>query len=284
MATNFENIESSSGFSFQEEADLGDLMSEASSSSERVDDNDAAHLFGGDHQEAATEEAYPRQEEAPQQRQEEEAPELQAHEAEAYREEEAPREAQPPVAQEATPPQEEAYREPVVAQEAYENPVATTAPVTAKPRLGQQALDGRSVAQVIRIVDAYRLLDSHEADVAIQLIMGVEVDTQAVTLEELVLGVMTVDPMLVKITSALKEAKGLDPVERAFYAMELDDRVLEALGGLVEAFSGNPMPSLRSVRKTAFCRELVKAVDVIEPRDLRTIEATESVLAALEEG
>lgn len=133
--------------------------------------------------------------------------------------------------------------------------------------------------KVIRILDAYRKLSSEVQSVASQFITsGSEVIEDEATL---VVKVINADPMLSVTMRSLREAKALDPVERVFHVISLEDDVLHSLGGLVSVFNGTALDE--SLNKINYARALVREIDKLEPRAVNYVESTESILAAADE-
>lgn len=133
--------------------------------------------------------------------------------------------------------------------------------------------------KTIRIADAYRALTNEVRTVASQFITSSdEVITDEATL---VVKVLNADPMLGTVMKALREAKGLDPVERVFFVIDLRDDVLHSLGGLVSAFTDATFDVNDS--KINYARNLVREIDQLESQAVNYVEATESILAAADE-
>jgi hypothetical protein len=193
------------------------------------------------------------------------------------------------------------YSAPVYAEPAYSAPAPTPAPAAvpaysapshAAPRTETRPTDTRKrinipseaeeillAGKVIRILDAYRKLSSEVKTVASQFITnGAEVIEDEATL---VIKVINVDPMLSTTMRSLREAKALDPVERVFYVIELDDEVLHSLGGLVSVFNGTTIDD--SLSKVNYARTLVREIDNLDSRAVNYVESTESILAAADE-
>lgn len=130
--------------------------------------------------------------------------------------------------------------------------------------------------KMIRIVDAYRKLNEDVKTVASQFITsGAEIVEDEATL---VVKVLNVDPMLPITMRSFREAKALDPVERVFYIISLEDDVLHSLGRLVSVFIENTLDE--SDTKINYARKLVREIDQLENRAVNYVESTESILAA----
>jgi hypothetical protein len=133
--------------------------------------------------------------------------------------------------------------------------------------------------KVIRILDAYRKLNTEVRSVASQFITsGSEVIEDEATL---VVKVINADPMLSVTMKSLREAKALDPVERVFYVISLEDDVLHSLGGLVSVFNGTALD--QSQNRISYARALVREIEQLEARAVNYVESTESILAAADE-
>lgn len=133
------------------------------------------------------------------------------------------------------------------------------------------------VAQIIRILDAYRQLNSEEKTVASQFItVGETLDNE----EEFVVSVLNVDPMLTKTMKALKEAKDRDPVDRAFFVVDLERNLLKNLGNLVSVFTGDEISNDQSHNQ--YSRQVVKNIEQLDNKDMSFVSATETVLTAAE--
>lgn len=136
-----------------------------------------------------------------------------------------------------------------------------------------------NVNQIINILDAYRKLTDNEKNVAGQFITGGEVVSSE---SEFIVKVINVDRMLPITMKALGEAKHRDPVERAFYVIELDNDILYNLGSLVSVFMPEGQEPKPSNSNTQYAREVVRCIDALSSEDMRYIEATELVLRASE--
>jgi hypothetical protein len=136
-----------------------------------------------------------------------------------------------------------------------------------------------TAGKVIRIIDAYRKLNAEVRSVALQFITGgTEVIEDEATL---VVKVINADPMLSVTMRSLREAKALDPVERVFYVISLEDNVLHSLGGLVSVFNGTSLDETQN--RISYARALVREVEQLEARAVNYVESTESILAAVGE-
>lgn len=164
----------------------------------------------------------------------------------------------PEVKQEVTPPTEMTI------------PTATE---QGRIKIPTEADDLAQVALVIRIVDAYRELTAEEKSVSSQFITGGEEVTDESTY---VVKVLNVDPMLSLTMETLISAKNQDPVERAFFVIDLSDKLFYSLGQLVSVFSDEDF-SKREAR-SQYARRLVKCIEALDAKSMGFVEATQSVL------
>lgn len=133
--------------------------------------------------------------------------------------------------------------------------------------------------KVIRIIDAYRKLNQEVRSVASQFITGgSEIINDEATLA---IKVINADPMLSVTMKALREAKDLDPVERVFFVIDLEEDVLHSLGGLVGVFVGKTFDD--TLDKIKYSRVVVSEIGELDERAINYVESTESILAAADE-
>lgn len=191
---------------------------------------------------------------------------------------------------------EETYYEPAPVRESigevrYVEPAPEPEPVRFEPEPKQQVQesspripkvhvpsmedDRNRVSQIVRIVDAYRRLNSEEKGVVSQFITGGEVIDDET---DFIIRTVNVDKSLAVTMKALKDAKNVDPVERAFFVIELNDKTFYSLGDLVAVFTGEDIN--KRTTKTVYARELVKQIDMLDSKSMNFVEATESVLSA----
>lgn len=156
-------------------------------------------------------------------------------------------------------------------------PAAARPPVAARRTYATNEADEVEMAgKIIRILDAYRKLSSDVQTIASQFITnGSEVIEDEATL---VVKVINVDQVLAVTMKALREAKALDPVERVFFVISLEDDVLHSLGGLVAVFTSGALDG--SLDKIAYARNLVREIEKLDARAVNYIESTESILSA----
>lgn len=135
------------------------------------------------------------------------------------------------------------------------------------------------VRKAIKILEAYRPLKEDVKAVVSQLISNGEdlIDDEA----KFVVKVLNVDSELDATMQAFVEAKGLEPVERAFYVIGLDDKTMYSLGSLVSAFSGESIDT--SLTKILYSKAMVHDIEKLDRLVLEYVEATSTILAASRE-
>lgn len=135
--------------------------------------------------------------------------------------------------------------------------------------------DLKHIQRVIRILDSYRKLNREEREVAAQFInSGDPVPNEA----SFVIAALSVDPMLRETMEALREAKGQEPVDRAFFVMDLSDNLLYHLGSLVAVFTDDEGD--RHGSRSAYARNLVRGIEGLDGKAMGFVNATENVLHA----
>lgn len=142
--------------------------------------------------------------------------------------------------------------------------------------------DVKRAERVIRVLDAIRDLDGETREVARQIITNS--DEQLSSEGEFVVKIFNAPLMLSKTMTALKEAKDLEPVDRAFYLIELGNKTIHNLASLVEAFQEEETTEIADAKqhRNGLPRVLVTEIERISPRNMGYIEATESLLQSAE--
>lgn len=179
-------------------------------------------------------------------------------------------------------PEPEPEPEPVVAPQRKRTevePPPAPSKSKARVRVPTEAEQVAETARMIRILDTYRRLNPEEKMVAIQFVTNGDMDQAEDA--TVVVKVLNADPMLTPTMRALREAYEAEPVERAFYAMSLETRLLHNLGGLVGVFSGEEYDEKQT--NLAYSRSVVAAIARLSDREINFVKATESVLAAAED-
>lgn len=157
-------------------------------------------------------------------------------------------------------------------------PVTVPEPRPARIQMRSEADELSIVSKAIRILEVYRPLTDEVKAVASQLITnGEELLNEA----QFVVKVLNVDPDLNNTMRAFVEAKSLDPVERAFYVIGLDQHSMHNLGALIDAFSGNTTD--KSLSNIFYAKSIVHEIDKLDSRAVSFVEATEAILSAARE-
>lgn len=159
----------------------------------------------------------------------------------------------------------------------------TPAPVeqTASRRFGisTEAEDIRSVQKTIRILDAYRKLNSKS--IVAQLIYN-ENDVDPNDEAALVVKVLRADPMLGRMMTVLREsASEKDRVERVFYILNTDHDVLKYLGSFLETVSEDTFNDTQN--HIAFAKELERTINQLDSKIVQHVADAQSVLVAAED-
>lgn len=180
------------------------------------------------------------------------------------------------------PEAEQPVKEEVVVREeptpAVQEPIAPApTPVSQKPALHIPTMedDTEHVERIIRVLDATRKLNREERSVASQFITGGE---ESPTEAALVINAINVDPMLKATMESLREAKEQEAVDRAFYIMDLSDSLLYSLGSLVSVFTNSEAD--RHGSRSDYARALVRSIEVLDPKAMGFVTATEGILRA----
>ena len=130
--------------------------------------------------------------------------------------------------------------------------------------------------KIIKTVDVWRNLSLDEREFAAQFI-GLERDDFENEAEAAV-RTISVDPVVFATFSALKEAKAADPVDRVILVLKQDKKILQSLGEIVSAFTGNRLDSRQD--KYEYARLLVKDIDNLSNQPMELIESIEELLSA----
>lgn len=128
---------------------------------------------------------------------------------------------------------------------------------------------------ILEAADEYRKLSVNARNVVGQLISQEAEfsDDPAV----IAVRAIDADELTFKTFEAFKNAKGEEPVDRAFYILGLPFEVRVSLGQLCTAFTGDEMKPSESL---SYSRELVKAIDKLDNDAVSFVVAAEAVLRA----
>lgn len=126
---------------------------------------------------------------------------------------------------------------------------------------------------ILGAADEYRGMNSQTRDVVAQLIsQGAEYSDDPATIA---IRAINADELTFKTMEALKDAKALDPVDRAFYILELEDSVRKSLGQLCVAFSD---VEISAKEMFGFSKALVGIIEDLDNDVIGFVSATESIL------
>jgi len=131
-------------------------------------------------------------------------------------------------------------------------------------------------AAIIAAADEYRKLPAQTRNIVAQLIS----QDQELAEDEASVAIRAInaDELTFSTMAALKEAKALQPVDRAFYILGLSSEVRDNLGGLVTAFSGVEFKDKRN--DLVFAKALVNGVEALDSEAIACVTSTEAVLRA----
>lgn len=160
------------------------------------------------------------------------------------------------------------------------SPVEAPKPAEAPKRFNipTEKDDIESVRKTIRILDAYRKLNSKT--IVAQLIFN---DNNVDPQDEaaLVVKVLRADPMLGRMMTVLREsASEKDRVERVFYILNTDHDVLRYLGSFLETVSDKTFDN--SQNHIAFAKEIEQTIENLDTKIVQHVADAQSVLVAAE--
>lgn len=140
--------------------------------------------------------------------------------------------------------------------------------VSAKDELGK-------VTQIVNVLNAYRELNAEEQGAVSQFVTGgTELDFEP----DFIVAVLNADPTLGRAMTALKEAKALEPVDRAFYVIELPENLIYYLGNLISVFTEEVID--RKQTRGQYSKALVRSIEKLDGKSMNYVHATASVLEA----
>ena len=150
----------------------------------------------------------------------------------------------------------------------------TTDAVTSEVTEAEQVRHARSI---LRAAAKYRALEPNIRNVVAQLICQEKEFSE----DEAVIAIraLNTDDETFATMASLREAKELDPVERAFHILSLPLEVRKSLGNLVAAFLGD-QDNWVFEDSLNFTKKLVSAIDGLSPDAVSYVVAAEEVLRA----
>ena len=97
-----------------------------------------------------------------------------------------------------------------------------------------------------------------------------------------VVGVLNADPMLARTVITFLQAKEMEPVDRAFFVIDLESELLSRMGKLVEVFLNDSENLPNMSDRTQYVHFLVNIIDRLDPKTISYVRAAGSVLKAAE--
>lgn len=158
-------------------------------------------------------------------------------------------------------------------QETYENK-SNIRRVTIK----SEAEEVSEINKVIKVLDTYRKLNNDVRNVVSQFVDNDDMSDEST----LVVKVLRADPMLSQTMAALRDsASQNDRVERVFYILRLETKLLYNLGTLVETLTEEDIENKED--KIGYSKNVEKAINDLDKKVIDYVSATQSVLSAAEE-
>lgn len=131
--------------------------------------------------------------------------------------------------------------------------------------------------KIIKVSDVYRSLDEKTKPIVGQIISyGEDIgDSEAAV----IIKAINADPIIFTTMETLRQAKDeIDTVERVFYILNQEDRILYSVGQLIESFTGEEIE--RNQPKLAYAKKLVNEINTLDKKAIDFVIATERLLAA----
>lgn len=190
------------------------------------------------------------------------------------------------------PPPVEAIEEPVYEQAAVGPQVSEPEPTVEPIRAAEPEPESASAVpettkvedqialarSILAAADIYRSFAPEMRGIIAQLISQ---DPNASTDEaDVAIHAINADELIFSTMAALTEAKNREPVDRAFYILELEPAVRENLGDLVNAFADDNTRLEGDIESLSYARALVEAIDKLAPAAIQFVAATDKVLRA----
>lgn len=131
--------------------------------------------------------------------------------------------------------------------------------------------------RIVATVDVYRGLTNEAKDLVAQLLSP---NSEDFSQDEGTVAIRAIyaEPIQESTQKALIESKNASPVDRVFYVLGLPKDVLRYLGELVQAYSGEELPSDGNQLK--FAKALVEAIENLDGEPIVYAEAMAKVLGA----
>lgn len=164
--------------------------------------------------------------------------------------------------------------EPVAADshETQEQLSSTEASAPAKRRFPSINDNKDYIARVVKVLDTYRALNDDSKEITSVLL-------SAESEHELVYAALNADDLLLETLTALSESKTQEPVERAFYLLSLEKKVLTSVGELTMGFVDDDN-SLEGLSSLDYAKQLVFAIESLDREVVTCIGDAKAVIAA----
>lgn len=134
------------------------------------------------------------------------------------------------------------------------------------------------VRKILNVYQAYTQLGPQEKSVVAQLVSRDDLSDEYA----FVVGVLNADPMLARTVITFLQAKEMEPVDRAFFVIDLESELLSRMGKLVEVFLNDSENLPNMSDRTQYVHFLVNIIDRLDPKTISYVRAAESVLKAAE--
>lgn len=134
------------------------------------------------------------------------------------------------------------------------------------------------VRKILNVYQAYTQLGPQEKSVVAQLVSRDDLSDEYA----FVVGVLNADPMLARTVITFLQAKEMEPVDRAFFVIDLESELLSRMGKLVEVFLNDSENLPNMSNRTQYVHFLVNIIDRLDPKTISYVRAAGSVLRAAE--
>ena len=134
------------------------------------------------------------------------------------------------------------------------------------------------VRTILNVYQAYTQLGPQEKSVVAQLVSRDDLSDEYA----FVVGVLNADPMLARTVITFLQAKEMEPVDRAFFVIDLESELLSRMGKLVEVFLNDSENLPNMSDRTQYVHFLVNIIDRLDPKTISYVRAAGSVLRAAE--
>lgn len=134
------------------------------------------------------------------------------------------------------------------------------------------------VRKILNVYQAYTQLGPQEKSVVAQLVSHDDLSDEYA----FVVGVLNADPMLARTVITFLQAKEMEPVDRAFFVIDLESELLSRMGKLVEVFLNDSENLPNMSDRTQYVHFLVNIIDRLDPKTISYVRAAGSVLKAAE--